>query len=130
MNKKLLPTLVIASFVTASPIAESANIDASFSGLFTMLSGTGVLVQNASYPYYGDTTWGYGLRTQVSGSIFLIAKRVLEAPLSTLLSGLIIPLTHIMSLNLDFQAIDDGQGGQGFIIICERHYGLRRQPCY
>ena len=34
-------------------------------GLFTMLTSAGAVLQNTSYPYYGDSTWGYGLRTQM-----------------------------------------------------------------
>ena len=36
-------------------------------GLFTMLTSAGAPLQNTSYPYYGDTTWGYGKRTQMGG---------------------------------------------------------------
>ena len=37
-------------------------------GLFTILNGNGIPTQNTSYPYYGDPTWGYGVRTQLSGT--------------------------------------------------------------
>lgn len=36
---------------------------------FTMLTSTGSALQNTSYPYYADTTWGYGKRTQIGGSV-------------------------------------------------------------
>jgi hypothetical protein len=54
--------------------ALAANLTFSFSGssnegLFTMLDPTGIPLANTSYPYYGDTTWGYGLRTQISGTL-------------------------------------------------------------
>ncbi|MDH5613263.1 MAG: hypothetical protein OEY66_12505 [Gammaproteobacteria bacterium] len=38
-------------------------------GLFTMLDPSGIELMNVSYPYYGDITWGYGRRTQISGSL-------------------------------------------------------------
>ena len=38
-------------------------------GLFTMLTSAGNVLQNTSYPYYGDTTWGYGKRTQIGGTL-------------------------------------------------------------
>ena len=38
-------------------------------GLFTMLTATGTALQNTSYPYFGDTTWGYGKRTQMGGTL-------------------------------------------------------------
>jgi hypothetical protein len=54
--------------------ALAANLTFSFTGsssdgLFTMLDPNGAPLQNSSYPYYGDTTWGYGIRTQVSGTV-------------------------------------------------------------
>ena len=38
-------------------------------GIFTMLDPGATQLQNTSYPYYGDPTWGYGLRTQMGGKI-------------------------------------------------------------
>ncbi|MDB4308135.1 hypothetical protein N9985_02500 [Gammaproteobacteria bacterium] len=40
-------------------------------GLFTMLDPGGRELQNVSYPYYGDPTWGYGFRTQIAGTFML-----------------------------------------------------------
>jgi hypothetical protein len=40
-----------------------------WSGLFTILNQGGTGLQNSSYPYYGDPTWGYGFRTQISGNL-------------------------------------------------------------
>ena len=38
-------------------------------GLFTIITGGGAKTPNSSYPYYGDPTWGGGIRTQFSGSL-------------------------------------------------------------
>lgn len=38
-------------------------------GLFTMLDPNGIELMNVSKPYYYDTTWDYGRRTQVSGTL-------------------------------------------------------------
>jgi len=38
-------------------------------GLFTMQDPAGVAQQNTSYPYYGDTSWAYGFRTQMGGTL-------------------------------------------------------------
>ena len=38
-------------------------------GLFTMLSAAGAPLTNNSYPYYGDPTWYYGLRSQIQGTL-------------------------------------------------------------
>lgn len=51
--------------------ALGANLTFSFTGtgLFTMLDPAGVQLQNTSKPYYYDATWGYGLRTQITGTL-------------------------------------------------------------
>ena len=70
LKKTFLSTAVSA--VLAGAIAAPAQadvIDMDYVGLFTMLDPGGTQLQNTSYPYYGDTTWGYGLRTQISGTM-------------------------------------------------------------
>ena len=42
-----------------------------FTGLFTFLLPENKPLKNASQPYYYDATWGYGLRTQISGTLQL-----------------------------------------------------------
>jgi hypothetical protein len=69
--KKTVLSAAVAGALTGA-IATPANafvLDFDYSGLFTMLDPGGTQLQNTSYPYYGDTTWGYGLRTQVSGTM-------------------------------------------------------------
>jgi hypothetical protein len=70
LKKTLLSTAVAGALTAAiaTPV-EAAIIDMDFVGLFTMLDPGGVVLQNTSYPYYGDATWGYGLRTQISGTM-------------------------------------------------------------
>ncbi|MFK5950370.1 MAG: hypothetical protein QM500_16555, partial [Methylococcales bacterium] len=70
LKKSLLTTAVAATLsaaIMAPAQADVINMD--FNGLFTMLDPTGKALQNTSYPFYGDATWGYGIRTQVSGSM-------------------------------------------------------------
>ncbi|RDH86150.1 MAG: hypothetical protein DIZ80_01390 [endosymbiont of Galathealinum brachiosum] len=38
-------------------------------GVFTIVNASGAPTQNTSYPYYADTDWGYGVRTQIGGSL-------------------------------------------------------------
>jgi len=66
--KKSTLTIALASVLSAGA-AQAAVIDMSYAGLFTMQDPAGVALQNSSYPYYGDTTWGYGMRTQISGTM-------------------------------------------------------------
>ena len=69
-NKTLLSAAIAAS-ITGAVVApaQAAQIDMSYGGLFTMLSSTGAPLTNTSLPYYNDPTWGYGLRTQISGTM-------------------------------------------------------------
>ena len=69
--KKTLLSAAVAGALTAAIAApaQADVIDMSYSGLFTMLDPAGLVFQNKSMPYYYDPTWGYGLRTQISGTM-------------------------------------------------------------
>jgi hypothetical protein len=71
MNKQTILSLSVATILGATaPAAQSAVIDATWNGLFTLYSAQfGQAFENTSYPYYSDPAWGYGLRTQISGSL-------------------------------------------------------------
>jgi hypothetical protein len=70
--KKAVLTAAVVTALGAGSMADTASADVydiTFTGLFTMLDPSGTALQNTSYPYYGDPTWGYGLRTQISGTM-------------------------------------------------------------
>lgn len=70
LNKTLLSAAVVTALTGAAAApAQAAILDMTYDGLFTMLTSAGSVLQNTSYPYYGDTTWGYGKRTQISGTM-------------------------------------------------------------
>jgi hypothetical protein len=70
IKKTLLATAVTTAMGATAIEAQADHIfSADWSGLFTILNSSGTGLQNSSYPYYGDTTWGYGFRTQVSGTM-------------------------------------------------------------
>ena len=70
LNKTLLSAAVAATLSGAVIAPAQADvIEMNYDGLFTMLDPAGLVFQNKSYPYYGDPTWGYGLRTQVKGTM-------------------------------------------------------------
>ena len=50
-------------------VAQAAIIDFEFDGLFTFLDSGGIPFINTGLPFYDDSTWGYGLRTQISGTL-------------------------------------------------------------
>jgi len=66
-KKSVLSVALVSALGAAS--AQADVIDMDYVGLFTMLDPGGTVLQNTSYPYYGDTTWGYGLRTQIAGTM-------------------------------------------------------------
>ena len=70
--KKTALSLALASALTtliSSGASQAATIDMDFEGLFLLLDPAGNNVGNTSKPYYYDSTWGYGERTQISGSL-------------------------------------------------------------
>lgn len=106
MKKQLLHTLIVSTLITAAPAVKSDIIDMNFDGLFTMLSPSGSVVQNTSYPYYGDTTWGYGKRTQISGTMQINTKTGYG-------SGTINPFEfydggNVVFSSFEFQAVGSG----------------------
>jgi len=115
-KKILLNTLIISSLsaATLAPV-EAAVLDFDFDGLFTMTNGSGSPTQNTSYPYYGDTTWGYGKRTQVTGTLTFDTDTGVGtgtiAPFEFFASGPIV--FHDFVIN----AIGDGAGGPGSLIM-------------
>jgi hypothetical protein len=72
-KKAMVASAVVATIgigTLTAPVTASADIlNISWSGLFTMLDPKGNGLQNTSYPYYGDPTWGYGYRTPVGGTM-------------------------------------------------------------
>ncbi|HIN82084.1 MAG TPA: hypothetical protein EYN01_04060, partial [Chromatiales bacterium] len=70
IKKTLLATAVTTAMGATAIEAQAAPImSADWTGLFTILTNGGTGLQNNSYPYYGDPTWGYGFRTQLSGTM-------------------------------------------------------------
>ena len=69
IKKTLLATAVTTAMGATAIEAQASHLYADWSGLFTILNPDGIGLQNVSYPYYGDPTWGYGFRTQVSGTM-------------------------------------------------------------
>lgn len=102
--------------IAAAPTTASAAIvTADWDGLFTILNASGAPTTNTSYPYYGDPTWGYGKRTQVSGTLTFDtstgAGSATVNPFEFFDSGPAEATTVTM------QAIGDGMGGQGTLVL-------------
>lgn len=68
--KKTALSIALTSVLGLSAaVSQATVINIDYDGVFTMTSPSGFSVQNGSFPYYYDATWGYGSRTQITGSL-------------------------------------------------------------
>lgn len=115
MKKTLLSAAVAATLTGAMAPAQAAVMEFSWDGLFTIVNGSGAPTANTSYPYYGDTTWGYGKRTQISGTASFDtdtgAGTATVNPFEFFASGPAVAHDIVM------QAIGDGAGGPGTLVV-------------
>lgn len=117
LNKTAISVALAAILNTgaAQALQSSSTIFMDYSGLFTMQTQADATVQNVSYPYYGDPTWGYGFRTQISGTMSFDTNTGAG-------TGTVNPFDFMNSgpaiaSDLNFQAIGDGAGNPGSLII-------------
>ena len=69
VKKATLSVAIAAALGLTVSVSQAATIDMDYDGLFTMLDPGGRSFSNTSQPYYDDTTWVYGFRTQISGTL-------------------------------------------------------------
>lgn len=69
MNLKKSTLSIALATIFSTATSQAAVIDMDYNGLFTLLDPAGNSVGNTSLPYYDDPTWGYGVRTQISGTL-------------------------------------------------------------
>ena len=110
--KKTALCLAMGSVLGLSSAPSNALIGISFEGLFTMLDPGGQPLVNTSQPYYDDATWGYGLRTQISGSI--IEKDILFG--SSTMSMTISPFDFFGHQIKDWQSFSFQAIGGGLML--------------
>ena len=67
--KKTIISVAMTGLLTQAAPLQADVLDFDFSGLWTYLDNAGGLIENTSEPYYSDPTWGYGVRTQISGKL-------------------------------------------------------------
>ena len=115
-KKTLLNTAVIAAMSGAiiAP-AQAVTLEFAFDGLLTIVSPVGDPTQNTSYPYYGDTTWGYGKRTQISGTLSF--DTVTGAGTGTISPYEFFASGPAYTSDVNYQLVGDGAGGPGSLII-------------
>lgn len=111
--KKTAIALALGASMGSVATADAAVVSATWSGLFTMLDPAGAPVPNTDNPYYSDPTWGYGQRTQISGTLVFDAStgagRATVDWFSFYSGGRI-------EGDIELQAIGDGFGGPGSLI--------------
>jgi hypothetical protein len=113
-KKTALSAAVVATLAGAVVPAQAAVMDFSWTGLFTMLNAGGSPTQNTSYPYYGDPTWGYGKRTQISGTAQFDTDT--GAGTATVNPFEFFDGGPAVAHDIVMQAIGDGMGGAGTLV--------------
>ena len=114
--KKTALSIALGTVLGLSATAsQAAIISMNYDGLVTMLDPSSIALQNTSYPYYADPTWGYGFRTQISGTMQFDTDTGAG-------SGTVVPFEFFsggaaVASNIEFQAIGDGSGGSGSLIL-------------
>ena len=115
LKKTALSVALGAALGLSATASQAVIIDMDYVGVFTMLDPGGTQLQNTSYPYYGDPTWGYGLRTQISGTMQFDTDTGYG-------TGTVAPFEFFnggqaIAQGVEMQAIGDGQGGPGGLIL-------------
>ena len=115
LKKTALSMALGAALGLSATASQAIVIDMDYSGLFTMLDSSGTQLQNTSYPYYGDPTWGYGLRTQISGTMQFDTDTGYG-------TGTVTPFEFFqggqaVASGVEFQAVGDGLGGPGSLML-------------
>ena len=118
MNNKTLLSLSVAAIIsTAAHTAQAAVVTANWNGLYTFFPDLTVnsnVFMNVSNPYYSDPTWGYGLRTQISGSLTYDTNTGVG---TASVMGFQWGNAGVWQIHdLALQAAGDGSGGSGNLI--------------
>ena len=111
--KKTVVALAV-SVSMGSAATAGAELYVSWSGTFTMLDPNGAPLGNTSNPYYSDPTWGYGYRSQISGTLTLDAMT--GAGTATINPFEFFSRGHATFHDFTLQAIGDGAGGSGPLV--------------
>ncbi len=107
--------LVLGTGTFATPTSAQAELlSASWTGLHTLLDSNGNPLDNVSLPYYYDPTWGYGYRTQVSGTLtFDTATGTGSMAIAPFQWGAGNPAYPMTFHDVTLHRVGDGNGGPG-----------------
>jgi hypothetical protein len=114
--------MAIALGGAAQPqIASAAVYSFEWTGLFTMLGTNGQPFTNSSAPYSYDPTWGYGQRTQVSGTFQYDTDTgegtMTVEPFDFFANNGLGPAGAATATGISFEEIGDGAGGAGNLLL-------------
>jgi hypothetical protein len=115
-RKTIIASVISATLVGISVPVRADVVNLSWNGLFTLLypDGSHALINNST-PYYYDATWGYGFRTQVSGTMRF--DTFTGAGTGTINGFDYFNAGPFITHDITLQAIGDGMGGQGTLIL-------------
>lgn len=120
LKKAALSAAVAIAIGSSNSIAHADTYVFSFSGTFTMLTSTGSVVNNTADPYYFDPAWGYGMRSQITGTLTYddVAKTgtMTIAPFS-FQAGTIAGGDPAAATGITIEGIGNGSGGSGNLIM-------------
>ncbi len=126
IRKTALTIAMTTALGISATASQAAIIDLDFTGLYTLLDNSGIVLANTSKPYYYDATWGYGVRTQISGTLqfdtYTGAGTGTINPFEFMNGGL------VNIVNFELQAIGDGVGGTGSLVLANMVYNWNNNP--
>jgi hypothetical protein len=114
LKKTALSAAIVTTLGMAS-VTEAAILDADWAGLFTILNSVGAPTANTSLPYYNDPTWGYGLRTQITGTMSFNTST--GAGTATVNPFNFFAAGPAVATSITMQAVGDGFGGAGNLVL-------------
>lgn len=107
---------VLAVLGGAAVPAAADTVVMSWEGLFTMLTPDGNPLANVNLPYYQDPTWGYGQRTQVSGTLSYNTVTGLGGATVASFEFFSSPWPFAVQ-EISLVPIGNGQGGSGTLLL-------------
>lgn len=97
--------------------AQAATYTMSWQGLFTWTSSEGLSMINTGLPDFYDPEWGYGHRTKISGSLTYDTATGTGSATLVPFDLLYHPIYFSTPQNITLQAIGDGFGGEGSLVL-------------
>lgn len=133
MKKTLLSVALGTALGLSANHSQALNIinntvNLEFTGLLTITDSTGLAFPNVSKPYYYDATWGYGFRTQISGTLQF--DTITGSGAGTINPFEFLDAGPATTSNFEFQAIGNGVGKPGSLMIANLDFSWNGNPTF